>query len=152
MTSYHYNDAEAPEADRIHAGAVIAIFHNGRVLLDLRIDGGWGLIGGALEIGESLIDCARREAAEETGLEIGDLKLLGVFSDPSRVIVRSDKTLQLVTTCFATTIPHADLQKSEESRDLRYFTEAELGSLEIVPTHRVIVPYLFREEKWPILS
>jgi len=40
----------------------------------------WGLPGGSMEPGESLEDCARREAIEEIGLKSGEIELLNVFS------------------------------------------------------------------------
>ncbi len=45
---------------------------------------GWALPGGFVDYGESVESAARREALEETGLEVGDLRLLGVYSDPQR--------------------------------------------------------------------
>lgn len=37
--------------------------------------------GGHLEFGESFAECAEREALEETGLEIGNVKLLVATND-----------------------------------------------------------------------
>ncbi|MGD8978257.1 MAG: NUDIX hydrolase [Gammaproteobacteria bacterium] len=45
---------------------------------------GWALPGGFVDIGETVETAARREALEETGLEVFDLELLGVYSDPGR--------------------------------------------------------------------
>ena len=41
---------------------------------------GWFLPGGGLNKWESLDQAARREAREETGAELGDITLLGVFT------------------------------------------------------------------------
>ena len=38
----------------------------------------WASAGGHLELGESLEDCARREALEELGVVVGDLRFLCV--------------------------------------------------------------------------
>ena len=45
---------------------------------------GWALPGGFVDYGESFEEAARREALEETGLEVELLYLLGAYSDPDR--------------------------------------------------------------------
>ncbi len=45
---------------------------------------GFALPGGFIEYGESAEDAARREAKEETGLDVTLTRLLGVYSDPNR--------------------------------------------------------------------
>jgi ADP-ribose pyrophosphatase YjhB (NUDIX family) len=45
---------------------------------------GWALPGGFIEYGESAEDAARREAKEETGLELTELKQFHCYSDPKR--------------------------------------------------------------------
>ena len=55
----------------------------GRLLLQRRSDDGtWSLVGGYLEIGESPAEAVRREAQEEVGLELGEVRLYGVFASP----------------------------------------------------------------------
>ncbi|MBN1679154.1 MAG: NUDIX domain-containing protein [Anaerolineae bacterium] len=55
----------------------------GRLLVQRRYDFDWlGVPGGALELGESLHDCAVRETREETGLHVTIERLVGVFSHP----------------------------------------------------------------------
>jgi 8-oxo-dGTP diphosphatase len=45
---------------------------------------GWALPGGFVDYGESLEEAAAREALEETGLMVSDLKQFHAYSDPSR--------------------------------------------------------------------
>ena len=45
---------------------------------------GWALPGGFVDRGETVGQAARREAREETGLEVELVALLGVYSDPAR--------------------------------------------------------------------
>jgi NUDIX domain len=64
------------------AGALV-FDQAGRVLLQRRADDAtWNIPGGAMEPGEALEQTAKREVREETGLDIGDLKLLCVLSGP----------------------------------------------------------------------
>ncbi|HML93592.1 NUDIX hydrolase [Methyloceanibacter sp.] len=60
----------------------------GRVLLIRRrhepFKGGYALPGGFVEIGETVEEACRRELREETGVCARDLRLVGVYSDPSR--------------------------------------------------------------------
>ena len=63
--------------------AVLVLDGENRLLMMKRSDiGRWGIPGGAMELGEVVEDAARRETLEETGLEIGEMSLFGVFSGP----------------------------------------------------------------------
>ncbi len=60
----------------------------GSVLLVRRsrspFQGTWALPGGKIDYGETVETACRREVREETGLDIRDLRLVGVYSDPAR--------------------------------------------------------------------
>ena len=66
----------------IIAGAAILILNReDKLLLQRRLDNQrWGLIGGSMEIGESLEETARREAFEEAGLTLNELEWFELFS------------------------------------------------------------------------
>lgn len=62
------------------ANAII-LNKNDEILLHHRVDRDWwGLPGGAMELGESLEENARREVLEEVGLTCGKMKLFNVYS------------------------------------------------------------------------
>jgi 8-oxo-dGTP pyrophosphatase MutT (NUDIX family) len=63
--------------------AVLVLDEQDRLLMMKRSDNkSWGLPGGATEPGEVVEEAAKREAFEETNLEIGEMSLFGVFSGP----------------------------------------------------------------------
>jgi ADP-ribose pyrophosphatase YjhB (NUDIX family) len=65
----------------ILVGSVVGVIdHDGKILLQKRPEGVWGLPGGLLELKESAEEAGRREVLEETGVEIGQLQLVDVFS------------------------------------------------------------------------
>ncbi|WP_410982419.1 NUDIX hydrolase [Bacillus cereus] len=63
------------------AGVAVSVLNEqGQILLQKRKSGVWGVPGGFIELGESTEEAGRREVLEETGIEIGKLDLVGVFS------------------------------------------------------------------------
>jgi 8-oxo-dGTP diphosphatase len=56
---------------------------------------GWAIPGGFVDYGETVESAAERETMEETGLTVSGLRLLGVYSDPTR-----DKRSHNISTVF----------------------------------------------------
>jgi len=106
-------------------GSVVLILNEqNKLLLQHRKDGGWGLPGGLMELGESLEDTARREVLEETGFSIGDLHLVDVFSGEDYYFkVSNGDELYSVTAVYWTDVVKGNLHMDEsESFDLQYFS------------------------------
>jgi len=49
-----------------------------------RLKGSYALPGGFVETGQTVEEACRREIKEETGFELHDLRLMGVYSNPER--------------------------------------------------------------------
>jgi len=66
----------------------VAFDAKGRVLLIRRKNaphkGSYALPGGFVDVGETVEAACRRELKEETGMEVGALTLIGVYSHPKR--------------------------------------------------------------------
>jgi len=109
------------------------------VLLEKRRDcGWWGLPGGRVEAGESLVDAAVRETLEETGLTVEITHLVGVYSEPyGRIVSYPDNggVIQLIDVILGARIISGTLKCSPESEDLQYFSQEDLPE-QIVPPAR----------------
>ena len=72
----------AAESSRPQVGVGVIFVREGRVFLAKRHgahgEDTWASAGGHLENGETLEECARREAMEELGVTVGELKFLCV--------------------------------------------------------------------------
>lgn len=92
---------------------IIIRVKNGVVLIERRNPPyGWALPGGFVDYGETLEAAARREAREETGLEVNNLRQFHAYSDPQRD--PRQHTISMVFTADACGEPHAgdDAQKT----------------------------------------
>jgi 8-oxo-dGTP pyrophosphatase MutT (NUDIX family) len=84
-----FHDPAAPAANSLKPTSFAAVRDQaGKILLARRADTlNWELPGGKVEPGESAIDAAIREVAEETGVTITVTGLSGVYTDPGHVMV-----------------------------------------------------------------
>lgn len=127
----------------IFVGAVAVITdEKGRILLQQRKfpNGVWGIPGGLMELGESTEDVARREVLEETGLKIGKLNLINVYSGSNHFIVAENgDEFYVVTVAYYTNEFEGELiVDRKESIKFDFFYPDELPE-RIVGSHREIL-------------
>lgn len=119
-------------------GAGVFIHQDGKLLLQRRKDDDtWADHGGCLEIGETLEDTARRETMEETGLTVGKLELIGVFSGPDRMHTypNGDEAFMVGVYYLCEDFTGTPLSQTDETTDLRWFPVGALPS-NIMPLAR----------------
>ena len=124
----------------VRAGVGVIVRGSGdSILLERRRDcGWWGLPGGRVEPGESLVDAAVREVREETGLAVEITHLIGVYSDPrGRIVTYPDNgdVVQLIDVVVGARVLSGSLTCSQESEEVRFFPPSQLPE-EIVPPAR----------------
>ncbi|MEQ2528388.1 NUDIX hydrolase [Bacillaceae bacterium CLA-AA-H227] len=109
--------------------AVAVINDNGEILLQKRRDGVWGVPGGFLELGESTEEAGRREVLEETGIEVGKLDLVGVFSGKQHFVkLPNGDEFQPVTIAYVTKEIKGGILKADgnETTEAKFFKLNEL--------------------------
>jgi 8-oxo-dGTP pyrophosphatase MutT (NUDIX family) len=135
----------------VGSSAVVAD-DEGRILLQRRTDSeNWALPGGAMDIGETLAECAIREVKEETGFDVRVDRIVGIYSDPGHVFAYDDgEVRQEFSICLACTIVGGSLRLSSESTAVDFFPPTELSGLQMHESIRIrIRDYL--DSKPPVL-
>ena len=125
-----------PETPRLTVDVVIS---NGKkiVLVRRRYEPlGWALPGGFVDIGETVEEAVTREAFEETGLKITNLRILGVYSDPKR-----DPRFHTVSVVFSA---HAegDPIGGDDAAEAVYFSASNLPQNIVFDHDDIINDYL----------
>lgn len=103
---------------------------------------GWALPGGFVEYGESLEDAARREAKEETGLDVELLGQFHTYSDPRR-----DPRQHNITTVYVALgrgVPKA----ADDARALKVFAPENLPAVMAFDHARILADYLQVRREW----
>jgi len=81
---------------------------------------GWAIPGGFVDYGESVEEAAVREAKEETGLDITDLRQFRVYSDPRR-----DSRVHTISTVFIAR-GHGTPAAADDAAEIGVFTQHQL--------------------------
>jgi len=130
--------------EKLKYGIGVLIERDGKILLGKRCEGWangtWTFIGGKLRPSENRIEAAKREAKEETGLEIDDLELItkhvndinGVpyltFGFKPRVVLGEPKVME-----------------PDQIERWEWFDPNKLPDIIYVPTKKMIDDYYFKK-------
>jgi len=122
--------------DRPFLGVGALIIADGRILMCRRgkppYVGYWSIPGGLVELGEPLVEALHREVREETGLEVAVIRLSEIYER----ITEDDEgrtEYHFVLLDYLCRMESGTLKAGDDAADVRWFTRAELASLEITP-------------------
>lgn len=152
-----YRDPEAPEPNvPRRVGVTALIVRDGSFLVERRVDDPhqWAFVGGTLEQDEPLLDALRREVLEETGFEVERTELVGLFSDPSRIVSYPDGSICRVLSVAFLVTPRGggDPRLSDESAGMRFVSRDELAELDFWPAQRPIRDAALRSAGMPVVE
>lgn len=102
---------------------------------------GWALPGGFVDYGESLEEAVTREAKEETGAELLDLRQFHTYSDPRR-----DPRFHTIGTVFLAK-PKGELKAGDDAAVLKVVPLSEIEKFDFAFDHKnVIKDYIKHKE------
>lgn len=122
------------------AATVVVEYQDGIVLLKRAIEpdrGIWHLPIGHAEFGEDPADAALREAHEETGLEVADLRFLCYEHGPSY----GDSRMFYLVFCFAARAVGGTLRSDWENSDIRVVPLDDLPELKWSSQRKALAAY-----------
>jgi 8-oxo-dGTP pyrophosphatase MutT (NUDIX family) len=122
---------------RLGCSAVIFDEKREKVFLTRRSDNGqWCMPGGAVDPGESVEEAVLREVWEETGLRGRLTRLVGVYSDPHRLVVYPDgNKAHIVALHFEVEITGGEPGLSSETTAFGWFSLDEMDALDMLSDH-----------------
>ena len=116
------------------AGRLLLVRHAGH-------DDGWGVLGGAVEVGESPAEAAVREAREEIGVDIRLVRLLDVLGGADYQVnyPNGDRTAYVTAVYQATIINGSPAVSDDELTDVAWFAPEQLSRLELSRFSRALL-------------
>lgn len=137
----HFRDPDAPVATVVTPSVFVAVREEqGRLLLVRRCDSGaWELPGGRVDVGESAVEAALRETAEETGLRVRITGLVGLFTDPAHLVeaATGGEIRQQFVVCFhGWAVRGRPRPDGHETADAAWYDPADVAALALEPGAR----------------
>lgn len=152
----YYDDPDAPRATSLVPSANVAVVNDdGDLLMIHRTDNdNWALPGGAMDLGESLIDTAVRETREETGIDCRVTGLVGIYTDPKHVILYTGdgEVRQEFSVVFLARPTGGQPTPSSETSEVVWVDRSAVGELRMDRSMRLRVGHFLEGQPTPYLG
>ena len=128
--------------------SVLLVDGAGRLLLvrEAGHDDGWGVLGGAVDVGESPAQAAVREAREEIGVDVELVRLLDVLGGPDYEVCypNGDRVAYVDAVYEARVVRGSPVVSDGELSELAWFEPGELPGLELTRFARALLSAIGR--------
>jgi ADP-ribose pyrophosphatase YjhB (NUDIX family) len=151
-----YDSPDAPQATTLVPSANVAVVNDaGDLLMIHRTDNdNWAFPGGAMDLGESLSDTARREVLEETGIVCELTGLVGIYTDPKHVILYTSdgEVRQEFSVLYTGRAVSGSPTTSSETREVVWVPRDEVAALQMDRSMRLRVEHFLDGRPTPYLG
>ena len=131
----YHDDPSAPKANSMVPSVnVVVVNEAGDVLLIRRSDNGnWAVPGGAIDLGESMVQAAVRETREETAIECEITGLVGIYTDPKHLILYTSngEVRQEFSILLTAVVTGGQPTPSSESTEVRWVPREDLAGYQM---------------------
>ncbi|HEY6794243.1 MAG TPA: NUDIX domain-containing protein [Kineosporiaceae bacterium] len=152
----YYDDPNAPAANSMVPSANVVVTDDaGRILMIHRSDNdNWAVPGGAMDLGESIVDCAVRETKEETGIDCEITGLVGIYTDPKHVVYYTSdgEARQEFSILFTAKAVGGTPTPSSESREVVWVERNQLAGLQMDRSMRMRLEHYLADRPSPHLG
>ena len=152
----YYDDPAAPEANSLVPSVNVVVTNAaGDVLLIQRSDNdNWAAPGGAIDLGESMVQAAVRETREETGIVCEVTGLVGIYTDPRHIMLYTSngearQEFSIVLTARAV---GGEPAPSEESTEVRWVARKDLDGYSMDQSMRLRIGHYLEGRATPYLG
>ena len=151
-----YDNPDAPKANSLVPSVNVVVTNDDRdVLLIRRSDNqNWAVPGGAIDLGESMVQAAVRETKEETSMDCSVTGLVGIYTNPKHVILYTSngevrQEFSILLTARAT---GGAPTPSEESSEVRWVAREALGGYAMDRSMRLRIGHFLEARVGPYLG
>ena len=147
----HLDNPDAPAATSVVPSAnVVVVNDEGQILLIRRTDNdNWAVPGGAMDLGESIADCAVRETREESGMDVEITAMTGIYTNPRHLIeyTSNGEVRQEFSVVFSATPVGGEIATSSESSEVRWVSPDELDRFAMHPSMRTRIEHALEQRQ-----
>jgi ADP-ribose pyrophosphatase YjhB (NUDIX family) len=151
-----YDDPAAPRANSLVPSVNVVVTNADlAVLLIQRSDNqNWAVPGGAIDLGESMMQAAVRETKEETGVDCEITGLVGIYTDPKHVILYASngEVRQEFSILLAARAIGGAPTRSDESSQVRWVPREALGGYPMDRSMRLRIGHFLEGRARPYLG